>query len=732
MEQIKKELLRIFNNKSMKYKKYRFNDLKRALSGIQGIKSSDILEALDELELEGEIYIMEYSGDRKFYRAFPHELNYVQGVIAINKFGEGLMDVDNEHYKVKVDNLNGALNGDTVVITVTNKRDHGYQIAKVDKIIKRKDGLVICEVKTNGKDLYLEPFSAKIDGHIILSQNDMKDLVEGDRVQVRIDQLNDKNTYFAEYIKYIGHKDDPDAEIQMIAIKNGITIDFSEAALEEAEACPTEVSNEDKIGRLDLTSENIFSIDGADTKDRDDAISLRILPNGNYLLGVHIADVSHYVHPGMALWDEANERGNSVYLVNTVIPMLPHKLSNGICSLNPDVERLSLSCIMEVDHNGQVLNYDFKDTVIKSKKAMTYEDVNECLENDNIVQGYEEYMDDLLLFKEFSNILEKAKIKRGYVDFGSNDIKIKLDEEGIPIEIKQVEAHVAQKIIENCMLLAGECAANYVVLPAPYRVHESPEPEKVDEAFNLLSKSGIRVRSVHEITNGKVIQSILSQIKDMDERKIAANIILRSMNRAGYSVENYGHFGLGLPCYGHFTSPIRRIADLRMHYSIRQQRDNLFNMSQVNDYYEEMEQVCKHATRTELNADQAERDANQAAMMKYIEEHLGEKFPARVTYCNSHGIFVKTAEGIDGKILLEDIEGDTFNFDDRTNSYKGKKSKIKIKIGTPLLLTALDTKKEYRTINFGLEHEDFVELRDAIKNKVSNEDVMKLIKEKKD
>jgi len=284
-------------------------------------------------------------------------------------------------------------------------------------------------------------------------------------------------------------------------------IEFSDKALEEAEATPTEVSNVEKSGRLDLTDKLIFTIDGAKTKDRDDAVSIEVNENGNYIVGVHIADVSHYIYPGMQLWEESLTRATSVYMADTVIPMIPHKLSNGICSLNEGVDRLTLSCIMEVSPQGQILKYDFVDSVINSRKAMTYE-------------------------------------------------------------------------------------------------------EKIEEAFEMLDKSGIKVKATHDITNGKIIQQILEQINDMDERSVAANIILRAMKRARYDVERIGHFGLGLQNYGHFTSPIRRAADLRGHYNLRMQRDNRFNIKDFDEFHETMEAFCQHISRKERNADQAERDAN--------------------------------------------------------------------------------------------------------------------------
>ncbi len=302
--------------------------------------------------------------------------------------------------------------------------------------------------------------------------------------------------------------------------------------------------------------------------------------------------------------------------------------------------------------------------------------------------------------------MERVKEKRGYVNFGSNDLEIEMDENGNPLSFKQKEQKTAEKIIENLMLLAGECYANYMIIPSPLRVHECPDEEKVAEAFETLDKSGIRVKATHDIVNGKVIQQILGQIADMDERTIAANIILRSMKRARYDVENVGHFGLGLHTYGHWTSPIRRAADLRGHYNLRMQRDNKFNIKDADAFYEMMDSFCQHISRKERNADQAERDADEFEMIKYMKEHIGEKFNAHVTYVSSKVIFVKTQEGISGRLYTEDIEGDKFNFNDRTLSYNGKKTKKRIKIGTELVLTSLEADRDFGSISFGVAQED--------------------------
>jgi len=706
MVDLKDELMTYLDNPSQKYKKYKFNQLKAKMCSELGYRVDMLRDALKELELEG---LVEIDKARDLYRSFPHDLGYVHGKISINKHDEGfILGHDGKKYKIRTEDLNDALDGDIVVAKPTKKMSEGHIICKVDKIIKRKDGLVVVEV-TKGEDgeYYLRPFNARLTHPIKINAMSMRPLVEGDRIVVKISELEDGKCYYAGFIKNIGHKDDPDADLKIIAIENKIVIDFSEEALEEAEAIPTEVLDEERVGRLDLTNKLIFSIDGEKTKDRDDAVSIELNERGNYIVGVHISDVTHYVHPGMKLWEEALQRGTSVYMADTVIPMLPHKLSNGICSLNPDVDRLTFSCIMEVTPQGEVLSYDFVDTIINSRKAMTYEEVNQIFEDGEMVPGYEEYYDALEMMHKLSLRMEKVKEKRGYVNFGSNDLEIKMDEDGNPIQFKKKEQRTAEKIIENLMLLAGESYANYMIIPSPLRVHEAPDEDRVEDAFETLEKSGIRVRSTHDIVNGKVIQQILSQIDDMDERTVAAQIILRSMSRARYDVENVGHFGLGLRAYGHWTSPIRRAADLRGHYNLRLQRDNKFAIKDTDAFYETMDEFCRHISRKERNADQAERDADEFEMIKFMKNHIGEKFNAHITYINSKVIFVKTDEGIVGRLYPDDIQGDRFNYNDTTLSFNGKKSKKKLRIGTRLVLTSLEADRDFGSISFGIDEEDF-------------------------
>ena len=706
MDDLKEELMTFLNNPSQKYKKYKFNQLRSKMCGEKGYRVDMLREALEELEIEG---LIEVDKARGLFRSFPYDLGYAHGKISINKHDEGfIMGRNGKKYKIRTEDLNDALDGDIVVVKPTKKISEGHIVCKVDKIVKRKDGLVVVEV-TKGEDgeFYLRPFNARLTHPIKINAMSMRPLVEGDRIVVKISELVDGKCYYAGFVKNIGHKDDPDADLKIIAIENKIVIDFSEEALAEADAIPTEVLEEERVGRLDLTNKLIFSIDGAKTKDRDDAVSIEMNERGNYIVGVHISDVTHYVHPGMKLWEEALQRGTSVYMADTVIPMLPHKLSNGICSLNPDVDRLTFSCIMEITPQGEVISYDFVDTIINSRKAMTYEEVNQIFEDGVLPPGYEEFYDALEMMHQLSSTMERVKEKRGYVNFGSSDLEIKMDDQGNPLEFKKKEQRTAEKIIENLMLLAGESYANYMIIPSPLRVHEAPDEERVEEAFDTLQKSGIRVKSTHDIVNGKVIQQLLAQIEDLDERTVAAQIILRSMSRARYDVENVGHFGLGLPTYGHWTSPIRRAADLRGHYNLRLQRDNKFVIKDTDAFYAMMDEFCQHISRKERNADQAERDADEFEMIKYMKNHLGEKFNAHITYINSKVMFVKTEEGIVGRLYPEDIQGDRFNYNDNTLSFNGKKSKKKLRIGTKLVLTALEADRDFGSISFGVDQEDF-------------------------
>ena len=571
-----------------------------------------------------------------------------------------------------------------------------------------KSNNLIVEVVHDKGDIVLKPKDCILNSKIIIKNTDIESYVDGDLLLVNIDDNLKNNCYYGEFIKYLGHVNDPNNYLQNIAKENNINIEFSEEAMEEAESLPNKVLDSEIDGRLDLTKELIFSIDCKDTKDRDDAISLHLDKDGNYVLGVHIADVSHYVHPGMKLWDEAMERCTSVYMANSVIPMLPRKLSNGICSLNPNEKRLAFSCIAKISPKGQILEYHFIDSVIESKLSLTYEEATDIIEGRNKKYNYDLFL-TLRLMNQLSNILENAKNKRGAIDFGCNDVIVEFDEQDNPIDLKLRLRNKAEKLIANFMQVASQCAALCVSSPAPFRVHDKPAIEDLHYALDTLNNTSIKVIEVEE-ADPKTIQKLLKQIKNESSRNIAANIILRAMKPARYSPYNIGHYALGLEKYTQFTSPIRRASDLMLHVVMK--NENTLDSSKL-PYFSiyEMNNFCIYATKKEANAINAERQALLYETKKYIEDHYDDKFEAIVTYVSPSGIFIKTSQGIEGKIYVEDIEGEDFSYDYKNNVYRSKNRDYVIDIGTKLVLTPLDTSLENKIINFSIKYEDLPVLK---------------------
>ncbi len=659
--------------------------------------------------------------------------NYtVTGVININKYGDGFVEVGEKRYRVKKEFLSDVFDGDTIEIRPSKLNSHGVISSVVESVVERNNGLVIVEVGLGKEgEVVLKSINKNLKHKIVLPEEFDKPLVEGELLLARIGtELKDGN-YVMEFVKSIGHKDDPDIDLKQIAAEFEIDMDFSEEELEEANSLPTSVSEEEKQGRVDYTEEKVFSIDGARTKDRDDALSIKKLENGNYSVGIHIADVTHYIKPGMALWNTILSRATSVYMTDTVIPMLPHILSNGILSLKPGVDRLTFSCIVELTPEGEVVNFDFKDTVINSKKAMVYDDVNKILEEDTVPEGYEDFVDELQALNALSHQLSKKRAESGAVDFDDieSDVEIIYDSKNRPIKFVSRKQRSAEKLIENFMLLAGECAANYTILPTTYRVHEHPSEGALEDAMLKLHKLGVKIPglivpkekkgkkkkkgtkvvSVRNVINGSVLSKIIHSIKNTDVRTLASNIILCSMKRARIDVDpEIGHYALAKPKICRFTSGIRRAEDDICHYQIRKQRDVLYD---VNDFEEEYDKDIDwigkeaiHITKKQYNAEKAERAAIQLKMIQAIEPYIGtgEEFLARVTYINEEGIFVRTRSGIVGKIDPKDYADDRLIYDDSTMSYVGKYMGERITVGQDITVTPIDTHREYRTINFGV------------------------------
>ena len=627
------------------------------------------------------------------------------GVFAANKKGFGFVIIDGEDkdYYVSRENVGEAINGDEVVIKVLDESRHEAAVLRVNK--RNLSDILVGEFyKRDGKN-YLKLDDDKLNIIVEIPDEYAKGAVTGHKVVVKVENNVTKSNYYqGKIIRILGHKDDPGVDILSIAARYQISDIFPEGVLEELKNIPDEVSSSELNGRRDLTSEVIFTIDGDDTKDIDDAISIKKLENGNYLLGVHIADVSHYVKEGTALGDEAYARGTSSYLANTVIPMLPHKLSNGICSLNPNVIRLTISCVMEIDDSGKLVNSDIFESYIKSRKQMTYKNVNKILNENIIPEGYAEFADDLRLMAELSKIIRKRKLEKGYIDFDVPEPKIITDENGKAIDIQKRVQDTGENLIEDFMIMANETVAStisYMDLPFIYRVHGLPDEDKIKNFMHFINILGYKVHANMRNITPKVIQNILGQLKDKKEYNILSSMLLRSMQKAIYDNVNIGHFGLASKFYTHFTSPIRRFPDLTVHRLLRTYLFNHNIDSQIIDYYNStLPEVAKHSSEREMAATQCERDVDDMKMAEYMEAHIGEVYNGIISTVTNYGIYVELPNLVEGMIKIDELEDDYYFYDESTFSLVGKHSKKRYMLGDSIKITVDSVLKEKGLINF--------------------------------
>ncbi len=629
------------------------------------------------------------------------------GIFAGNRKGFGFVIIDGESkdYFIPRNNVNGAVDGDEVVIKVLDEGKHEAIVERVNK--RNLNNLLVGEFYKKDDKNFLKLDNEKLNILVEIKEEDSMGAVSGHKVVVKIENKIEKSNYYqGKVIRILGHKDDPGVDILSIAARYNINDVFSDEVLAELDNIPDEVAKKDLKGRRDLTGEVIFTIDGDDTKDIDDAVSIKKLENGNYLLGVHIADVSHYVKEGTALGDEAYLRGTSSYLANTVIPMLPHKLSNGICSLNPNVIRLAISCVMEFDSNGKIVDSDIFESYIKSRKQMTYKCVNKILVDDVVPEGYEEFEEDLRLMNELSHIIRKRKIEKGYLDFDVPEAKIITDENGKAIDIQKRIQSEGENLIEDFMISANETVAStisYMDLPFIYRVHGTPDQDKIKNFLHFVSVLGYKVNANVKSITPKTIQNILSQLKDKKEYNILSAMLLRSMQKAVYDNVNIGHFGLASKFYTHFTSPIRRYPDLTVH---RLLRTYLFNHSidnqTVNYFSTELPVIAKHSSEKEQAATQCERDVDDMKMAEYMEGHIGESFKGVISTVTNYGIYVELDNLVEGMIKIDALDDDYYFYDESSFSLIGRRSKKKYMLGDKINITVDSVIKDKGLINFGL------------------------------
>ncbi len=665
-----------------------------------GIRLEDVVgkfKSINEEEIECEVSLLEkegriYENCDGYYIALDKDLKI--GTLYCSHKGRRYVTDNNAIFFVDSKDINGAFDFDKVIFRLNEKN----KTAKVEKIIERQNDIVVAEVisTTNGKILSTINTPEKI--NIQIRQGELEKYYDGDRLIVNVGNYSTPNEVRGKIIEKLGNKKEPNIEEVTIAASRGFTTKYTKEYLDELAAIPDKVTDEDIKGRLDLRNDTIFTIDSESTKDMDDAISIKVLDNGNYELGVHIANVSHYVKKGSAIYEDAIKRGNSAYFANSVIPMLHFDISNGICSLNEDVDRLTKSCIMEINKKGKVVNYYITDSVIHSKKKMTYEDINKIFEDGVIISEYLPYYDSLKILKELTMILKEKHEKDGYIAFASSEIKTIVDNNDETLGFKNVHQGIGQEMVEYSMIAANETVAGHVFwmrLPFIYRIHNEPKEKRIEEAMEIAKKIGYRFSKIKDMGGSHLLQQVIKQLSVKEEFQALSQFFVKTMPRALYSTENIGHFALALDFYTHFTSPIRRGCDLMVH-ELLDLYDKDISYVNFEELEDELAIISEHISYTERQADMVEYEINALRMVKYMRENIGKTYKARIHDITPLNVQIVLENNVIGTVPIDFVGGGGFYYMDASKSLKRGKSTYCI--GNNVICTVADIDEEDRTV----------------------------------
>ena len=631
------------------------------------------------------------------------------GTFISNQKGFGFVEIDGleDDLFIPESKVNGAFHLDTVRVALVPNSKGKRQEAEVIGIIERGTTQIVGTYQKNQNFGFVVPDNHKFSSDIFVTNERSKGAVDGHKVVVELtDYGKEGKNPEGKVIEILGHINDPGVDIMSIVKGFGLPTDFPEKVMNQAEKIPETILDSDRAGREDLRDVMMVTIDGEDAKDLDDAVSLT-MEGDNYCLGVHIADVSNYVQENSALDREALLRGTSVYLVDRVIPMLPHKLSNGICSLNQGQNRLALSCIMTIDPNGKVIDYRVVESVICVDRRMTYTSVNKIIEENDEAER-EQYKEFVPMFEQMAtlaSILRKNRKKRGSIDFDFPETKMILDSEGHPIEIKPYERNSATKLIEDFMLIANETVAQYfywLELPFVYRTHDNPDSEKIMKLATFIHNFGYTIKMSKDEIHPKEIQKLLANIEGKTEEDLISRLALRSMKQAKYTIDCSGHFGLACRYYCHFTSPIRRYPDLQIHRIIKDYLRGRMKEDRKAHYETILADVAAQSSKMERRADEAERETEKMKKAEYMGNHLGEKFEGIISGIMEWGIYVELPNTVEGMIHVSKIPGDYFVYDETQYEMVGSKTGIKYKLGQPVNVIVDSVDKQLRTIDFSL------------------------------
>lgn len=687
------------------YKPLTVQELEEMLEITDADEYKELVKALVTLEEKGLIV-----RTRSNRYGLPEKMNLIKGKISAHAKGFAFLlpeDPSLDDVFIPPSELGTAMNGDTVLVRLSTQTGGTKKEGTVIRIVERNIETVVgtyTETKSFG---FVIPDDKKITNDIFIPKHAKNGAVEGHKVVVRLTSYPEgRMSAEGEVVEILGHKNDPGIDILSVIHKHGLPGEFPPEAMEQANETPETIDENDLKGRRDLRDQTIVTIDGADAKDLDDAVTVTKLKNGHYKLGVHIADVSHYVTEGSPIDKEAYERGTSVYLVDRVIPMIPHRLSNGICSLNPKVDRLTMSCEMLINKQGQVVEHEIFQSVIKTTERMTYSDVNKILVDDDqeLKQKYEALVPMFKDMEELAAVLREKRMARGAVDFDFKEAKVLVDEEGKAKDVVLRERSTAEKLIEEFMLVANETVAehfHWMNVPFIYRIHEDPDQEKLQRFLEFVTTFGYVIKGTAGNIHPKALQKVLDDVRDTPEEAVISTVMLRSMKQAKYDPQSLGHFGLSTEFYTHFTSPIRRYPDLIVHRLIR----TYLIQGKTDEATREkwahlLPDIAEHTSNMERNAVDAERETDDLKKAEYMMDKIGEEFDGVISSVTNFGMFVELPNTIEGLVHVSFMTDDFYRFDEQHFAMIGERTGDVYRIGDEITVRVVDVNKEERNIDF--------------------------------
>ena len=688
------------------YKPLTVQELEEALKIEDSADFKNFVKALVKMEEKGLVV-----RTRSNRYGLPQKMNLFRGKLTGHAKGFAFVTPEDnpgmDDIFIPPNETGTAMHGDIVMVRVSSETSGSRQEGTVIRILERGIKQVVGTYSESKSFGFVIPDDKKIANDIFIPQHASHGAVEGHKVVVKLTSYPEgRVSAEGEVIEILGHKNDPGVDILSVIHKYGLPMEFPEDVMEQANAVSDTIKESEIGNRRDLRNEILVTIDGADAKDLDDAVGVTKLENGNYKLGVHIADVSHYVTEGSPIDKEALERGTSVYLVDRVIPMIPHRLSNGICSLNPQVDRFTLSCEMEITPDGEVVSHEIFDSVIKTTERMTYGNVNKILvdKDEEQMERYESLVPMFQNMEQLAAILRQKRMKRGAIDFDFNEARVIVDEEGHPTDVVLRERSVAEKLIEEFMLAANETVAehfNRLDVPFIYRIHEDPKPEKLQRFFEFITNFGYIVRGSANDVHPKALQDIIEAVAGKPEETVISTVMLRSMQQAKYDPESLGHFGLSAEFYTHFTSPIRRYPDLIVHRLIRTYLiEGKLDEATKEKWNAILPDIADHTSKRERRSVDAERETDDLKKAEYMLDKIGEEYTGIIGSVTNFGMFVELPNTIEGLVHVSFMTDDYYRFDERQLAMIGERTGKVFRIGDEIDIRVSNVNKEERAIDF--------------------------------